>query len=119
MHHGNDRQRRQLQQAWQQRAGNEVPPFDMAWQAAAARRDARRRQRRWLAAAAVIVLASALTLYLQVPQQDMQYIEVAELLETTYWSAPSDVLLPDSEFDIYQDMPVLFESTEPAEGALL
>ncbi len=119
MHDGDDRLRQQLRQAWQQRAGSEGPPFDRVWQAAAARRAAMRGQRRWLAAAAVIVLASALALYLQAPRQDIQYIEVAELLETTYWSAPSDVLLPDSEFDIYQDMPVLFESTEPAEGALL
>ena len=76
------------------------------------------RQRRWLAAA-VVVAAAALTVYLQAPRQEPHYIEVAELLDTTYWSAPSDVLLPDREFDIYQDMPELFESTEPAEGALL
>ena len=118
MHEGDDRLRRQLEQVWQQRAGNAVPPFDRVWRAAA-RRAATLRQRRWLAAAAVIVFASALALYLQAPRQEVQYIEVADLLETTYWSAPSDVLLPDSEFDIYQDMPVLFESTEPAEGALL
>ena len=47
------------------------------------------------------------------------YIEVADLLESTYWSAPSDVLLPDRQFDIYQELPVIFESTEPAGGALL
>ena len=35
----------------------------------------------------------------------------AELMDSTYWSAPSDVLLPDREFDIYQDLPELFEST--------
>jgi hypothetical protein len=57
-------------------------------------------------------------LNVQAPKE-ATYIEVAELLDSTYWFAPSDVLLPDREFDIYQDMPVLFESTEPAEGALL
>ena len=67
-----------------------------------------------VAAVAAVVVA----FNLQSPETT-SYIEVAELLETTYWSAPSDVLLPEHEFDIYQEMPVIFESTEPAGGALL
>jgi hypothetical protein len=63
--------------------------------------------------AAVIVLQSGTA------PPGPSYVEVADLMDSTYWSAPSDVLLPDREFDIYQDLPVLFESTEPAEGALL
>ena len=50
---------------------------------------------------------------------DESYVEVADLMDSTYWTAPSDVLLPDRQFDIYQDMPELFESTEPAGGTLL
>ena len=76
----------------------------------------RRRYRRF-ASVAVLVAGAAIALNVQGPPES--YIELADLLESTYWSAPSDVLLPDREFDIYQDMPVLFESTEPAGGALL
>ena len=43
----------------------------------------------------------------------------ARLLETTYWEAPSDVLLPARERDIYRDLPALEVSTEGNEGALL
>ena len=46
-------------------------------------------------------------------------IEMGELLGSTSWQAPSDVLLPQHEFDLYQDMPALIESTEAATGALL
>jgi len=41
------------------------------------------------------------------------------LLGTTGWSAPSDSLMPDHQFDIYQDIPVLIESTETYGGTLL
>ena len=71
------------------------------------------------AAAAVVVAMLVITVGNPPPVDETAYIEIAELLETTYWSAPSDVLLPEREFDIYQELPVLFESTEPAEGALL
>ncbi len=119
MHDSDDRLREQLQQAWRRKVGDDAPSFDSVWHAAASRRAATRRRRRWIAAAAAVAVAAVFALYQQAPRQEMHYIEVAELLDTTYWSAPSDVLLPDREFDIYQDMPVLFESTEPAEGALL
>ena len=47
------------------------------------------------------------------------YLIADSLLNTTQWSAPSDALMPTHEFDIYQELPVLLESTKPAEGALL
>ena len=65
------------------------------------------------------VVAGAVIAFTPRPETPETYIEVADLLETTYWSAPSDVLLPERKFDIYQDMPVLFESTESAGGTLL
>ena len=114
-----DKLRERLSQAWARRAGDRQPPFDSTWQSAQSRHAALcRRYRRFAGvaatAAAIVVGLNALT-----SMQQPTYIEVAELLESTYWSAPSDVLLPDREFDIYQDMPVLFESTEPAGGTLL
>ena len=99
--------------------GHQRPSFEKVWQEAERRNAASRQSYRWFAGAAATAAAIVVALYLQTPAEQDPYIEVAELLDSTYWSAPSDVLLPDREFDIYQDLPVLFESTEPAEGALL
>ena len=95
-----------------------APAFDKTWSAARHRRAPGRRRYAYLAAAAVIGAVVVISLYSQAPKQKA-YIEVAELLESTYWTAPSDALLPDRQFDIYQDMPEIFESTEPAGGTLL
>ena len=97
---------------------NREPSFEDTWQAAHRRYGAGRRKYGYFAGAAAIAAAAVIAFNMQQPQQT-PYIEVAELLETTYWTAPSDALLPDRQFDIYQDMPEIFESTEPAEGALL
>ncbi|MDH3266445.1 MAG: hypothetical protein OEM25_05715 [Gammaproteobacteria bacterium] len=110
--------REQLLHAWRQNAGRQVPSFDQSWQAAAKRHAAGRRNYRRFAAVAAITAAIVITMNVQLPAED-PFIEVADLLETTYWVAPSDVLLPHREFDIYQDMPVIFESTKPAGGTLL
>jgi hypothetical protein len=41
------------------------------------------------------------------------------LMNSTTWTAPSDVLMPDHQFDIYRDIPVLDQSTISEEGTLL
>ena len=96
-----------------------APAFGETWQRAGARFATSRRRYTGFAAAAAITATLVIAFGNQPTVEPAAYIEVAELLETTYWSAPSDVLLPEREFDIYQELPVLFESTEPAEGALL
>jgi hypothetical protein len=108
--------REQLRAAWP-RSGP-VPSFDDAWRAAARRARSTQRRYRHFAVAATLAAAAVAGLNLQGPRSG-PYIELAEFMESTYWSAPSDVLLPDPEFDIYQELPVLFESTDPAGGALL
>lgn len=110
--------RGQVLRAWQRHASQPLPTFETTWQAAADRHAQGRRNYRRLAAVAAVAAAIAIALHQPVPGND-PYIEVADLLETTYWVAPSDVLLPDREFDIYRDMPVIFESTVPAGGTLL
>ncbi|MGB5333873.1 MAG: hypothetical protein WBM80_11415 [Woeseiaceae bacterium] len=98
----------------------DVPEFDRVWAAANARTRTLRRQRRVvvgsLAAAAVAAIAFGLLLPRQV---ELQFVDADELLGTTSWSAPSDGLLPEHQFDIYQEIPVLIESTETYGGALL
>jgi hypothetical protein len=113
--------RDQVRQSWtgiDDGCGDAGSSFETTWQAAQARHSAGRRRYRRFAGAAAFVAAVVVALYAQPPARD-SYIEVADLLESTYWTAPSDALLPDRQFDIYQDMPVIFESTEPARGALL
>ena len=115
MQSADDTLRQQLQKAW---PDANAPDFDAAWRAAEARHAASRRRYRWLASAAAVVAAIAVAINLQAPSEP-SYIEVADLLETTYWQAPSDALLPERTFDIYQELPVIFESTEVDGGALL
>jgi len=114
-----DTLRDEVKSAFRGAAGHQQPSFARLWQKAEQHHAASRRRYRWFAGAAATAAAVVVVLNLQTPAEQDPYIEIAELLDSTYWSAPSDVLLPDREFDIYQDLPVLFESTEPAEGALL
>jgi hypothetical protein len=79
------------------------------WQRAQTSHAVSRRRYAGFAAAAVIVAVIALGI--RTPVEEPTYIEMAELLDSTYWSAPSDVLMPEKEFDIYQELPTLFEST--------
>ena len=94
------------------------PSFAETWAAARRRHSAGRRKYPYLAAAAAVAAVATIAFSLQAPEQS-RYIEVADLLESTYWVAPSDALLPDRQFDIYQDMPEIFESTDSAGGTLL
>lgn len=98
--------------------GEAPPSFDSV--IAAAERQVRTRRRGWAmgvaAAAIVAVLSVAL---LPTGHNETIYVDVEELAATTLWSAPSDSLLPEYQFDIYRDMPRLFESTDPDGGALL
>jgi hypothetical protein len=119
MMESDDKLREQLKRAWRRGAGDRRPTFESSWQLAQGRYAAARRRYRRFASVAAITAAIVVGLNALTSKDEPTYIEVADLLESTYWSAPSDVLLPHREFDIYQDMPVLFESTKPAGGALL
>ncbi len=100
--------------------GRRVPPFATIWQAAERRHAANRQSYRRLAVAAAVVAAVVVGVNLSTPQSEQDpFVEIADLMESTSWLAPSDVLLPKHEFDIYQDMPMLIESTHPAGGSLL
>ncbi len=110
----------ELSKAWRAVDSETVPPFAKTWRAAEKRYAARRHAYRRLASAAAVVAIVVVAANLRSPPvaQD-SYIEAAELLGSTSWSAPSDVLLPEHQIDLYQDMPALIESTKVAGGALL
>jgi hypothetical protein len=97
-----------------------MPSFAATWQAAERRAARRRRRLQMAAAAAVAVIGLVVVADLaRPPDGSPEYIEVAELMNTTSWSAPSDALLPDRRIDIYKEIPALMESTETDGGALL
>lgn len=99
-----------------------IPSFDEIWVIAEAEVARTTKPRRhyigWVAAAAVMGLAVALW-----PSQKMElsddYMIADALLNSTSWSAPSDALLPEHQFDIYQEIFFLLESTNGQDGSLL
>ncbi|RZV34044.1 MAG: hypothetical protein EX272_13610 [Chromatiales bacterium] len=98
-----------------------VPDFDAVW--AAAESNVSRRRRRMTAiggvAAGVAIIAVVIFGQLQPAERDWQFVDPDEIASSTSWAAPSDVLLPKHQFDIYGEIPVLIESTGTSEGALL
>ena len=95
-----------------------VPSFEKVWDAAEMQVAASRRRYAGFAVAATVAVV-AIALAIQNPTEEPPYIQAADLLGSTSWSAPSDVLLTKKSFDIYEEMPVLFESTDLAGGTLL
>ena len=115
MTESDDRLRAALSGVQARKEAGRVPDFEGVWIGAESRVRSRRRGM-MVGSAAVLALAFVML----VPSgDDMQYIDTAELLETTSWSAPSDSLLPEHRFDIYGEVPVLIESAETYGGALL
>ncbi|NOX68484.1 MAG: hypothetical protein GXP15_04805 [Gammaproteobacteria bacterium] len=99
-----------------------VPEFASVLQRAEQRHARGARHYRLVAAVAVIASVAAVTL-VQWPNREEavedEFLIASSLLETTQWVAPSDVLLPQHQFDIYRDMPVFMRSTDAEKGTLL
>ena len=113
--------KRRWKESLQKRSGD-APEFDEVWVAAEARYlDERRRFRRLSGtAAALAVLAIVIGLLPENEPSNLQGVEVGDdLLSSTLWTAPSDVLIPRHGIDIYQNIPTLMESTEFEEETLL
>ncbi|MBT8102384.1 MAG: hypothetical protein KJO95_05400 [Gammaproteobacteria bacterium] len=113
-----------LQKALRQAEANpesgDIPDFDSVWAAAGDRVASQRTRRRVFAGSVVAAAVAAVALGLLMPRgADTQFVDREELLGTTSWFAPSDSLLPERQLDIYQDIPVLIESTDSYGGALL
>ena len=99
-----------------------APEFASVMQAAE-QRNSRNRMRYRVVAATAVIGSAALLVFAQWPNNrpitDDEFLIADALLDATYWTAPSDVLMPQHQFDIYQDMPVFGVSTESEEGTLL
>ena len=119
MNKSDDKFDTEIRTAWPENDEYGVPGFATTWRAAEARLARTRRRNRMLAGAAAVVAAVILGLQLQAPSIDSRYVEVDDLMGSTSWTAPSDVLLPEHDYDRYQELPTLLESTEMAGGSLL
>ncbi len=96
------------------------PPFDTMWRSAERHYLRRQRRQRGMAAVAASFVAIAIIFYARSPEPvDEPLIEMAELLGSTLWQAPSDVLLPEHRIDLYEELPTLIDSPDAAKGALL
>jgi len=99
-----------------------APGFDETWLAAEGRYlERKRRQRTFIGVAASAVLI-AVVLGVMPPDEQAELPEfeiAAELMNSTQWSAPSDVLMPEYSIDIYGELPQLRESIDINEGTLL
>ena len=120
----NETLRTRLQDA-QQKADGHAPAFGVVF-AAAERRAGRKRRTRVMAVAAAAVVATLAIVMLPDRPDEFSYVDLNELTATTSWIAPSDSLLPEHRFDIYRELPRLFDqidatdtSTESNDGALL
>lgn len=99
-----------------------TPGFDETWLAAEGRYLAwKRRQRAFIGIAASAALVAVILGVIPPDEQaDLPNFEVAaEMMNSTQWSAPSDVLMPEHSIDIYGDLPQLPEPTDIYEGTLL
>jgi hypothetical protein len=97
----------------------DAPPFARVFAAAENQIRSARRKRFAGAGVAAAVILALLSLRPGEQADEFIYVDVEELSASTSWTAPSDSLLPQYQFDIYRDIPRLFESTEPDGGTLL
>lgn len=96
-----------------------VPTFDSVLAAADRRLAVRRRRRIGSGLAAAVIVTAVAAMLLQSKTPAWEYVDPDDFVTSTSWQAPSDVLLPAYRIDIYEEIPVLIESTEIDGGTLL
>ncbi len=98
------------------------PAFADVWAAAEARHRFSRRRNRVAGSIAAAVVVVGITVGLWSKQQFEiadEFLIADSLMNSTSWSAPSDSLMPEHQFDIYQEIRFPDESTFSPEGSLL
>lgn len=112
--------RQQVKKAFDERHNKTPPRFDEVWSAAESRLGGeRRRYATFAGIAAVLAIVVIGFISAQDPRVSDEYLIADALLNRTHWAAPSDVLLPQHEYDIYREVPSLVEPTNFDEGSLL
>lgn len=111
--------KKRLKSALQAIEGAAAPDFESTWAKAERRYHAsRRRYRRFarVAVAAVVAFVAVVIWPRDGNDHNALYLEKEDLMSSTQWFAPSDVLLPEHRFDLYGELPVLIETTEIHRG---
>ena len=114
--------KQQLRDSLQSMQGDDAPEFDAIWSNAEQQHRATRARYQQFAgfAAAAAVATMAFILWpLNGSNGAPVYLTEEDLLSSTHWVAPSDVLLPEHRIDIYGELPVLIETNDFNEGSLL
>lgn len=111
--------KRQLQESLTAKCA-EAPDFDDVWLAAEAQyfRERRRYKRISAVVAVIAIFAIAISLQLRETTGSPGLTVGEDFLTSTLWTAPSDILIPRHDIDIYQ-IPALVEPTNLQEGPLL
>ena len=114
--------KQQLQDSLQSIQGDDAPEFDAIWaKAEKHHRALKLRYQRFvgLASAAAVAVIAFMLWPLNGNNAMDSYLTVEDLMGSTQWVAPSDALLPDHQFDIYSELPVLIETNDLDEGSQL
>jgi len=114
--------KQQLQNSLQSMQGNDLPGFDAAWANAEKRHLASRsRYQRFAGFAAAAAVAAIAFMMWPLNGNNVTdiYLTEEDLMSSTQWMAPSDSLLPEHQFDIYGELPLLIETNDLDEGPLL
>jgi len=114
--------KQQLQDSLQSMQGDDAPEFDAMWSNAEKHHHASKlRYQRFagFASAAAVAVIAFMLWPLNGNNGVDSYLTVEDLMRSTQWVAPSDALLPDHQFDIYSELPVIIETNDLDEGSLL
>lgn len=111
--------KQELQSALQSMQAVEPPPFDTVWAKARSAHQRARRIYATIAGAAAAAAAVAIVVWPVQHEPDNGFLNEQAFLNSTRWTAPSDVLMSGLDWGVYQDIPRLIESTELQEGTLL
>ena len=114
--------KQQLRDSLQSMQGDDAPEFDAIWSNAERQHRASSSRYQQFAGfvAAVAVATIAFVLWpLNGNNGAPNYLTEEDLMSSTQWVAPSDVLLPEHRIDIYGELPVLIETNDFDEGSLL
>jgi hypothetical protein len=122
MNMSEEKMRKSVAESLSSKAAGSAPGFEETWLAAEGRYLAQKRRLRTATGIAASLALIAIVVGLSLPgeQQTLPDFELsAALMNSTLWSAPSDVLMPEHPIDIYQDIPDMPVSTDFIEGSLL
>jgi len=111
-----------VRKAYEAKLEGVAPDFDATWNAAQTRFQGRKRRYRLVSAvaASIVIFSIVLNFLLPGQSQDPADSELAAMMMVSIqWEAPSDSLLPEYDFDIYQDLPEIINTTDLTRGLLL